>query len=87
MHEIIYFHVLPIFEYLCLNKFCNCGQVTLCKVSRDWNHNPASSNVRQNLWTFTPSIKQWAFIQSVEQGKCASASSLGFLENSGLIFD
>ena len=81
-------HVLPTFEYLCLTKFCNSGQVILFKGSRDWNNNLASSsNVRQNIWAFTPSTKWWAFIQSFEQSKCPSASSSGFPENSGLKFD
>ena len=80
-------HVLPTFEYLCLSKFCNSGQFTFIG-SRDWNHNLASpNNVRQNLWTFTPSTKWWAFIKSFEQSRCASASSSGFPENSGLKFD
>ena len=53
-----------------------------------WNHSLASpSRVRQNLWTFTSSLKLWAFTQSLECSKCASASSSGFPENSGLKFD
>ena len=32
-------------------------------------------------------MKWWAFIQSLECSKCASASSSGFPENSGLKFD
>ena len=57
------------------------------KGSKEWNHNLASPNsVRQNLWTFTSSSKQWAFIQSLEHSKCTSASS-GFPENSGLKCD
>ena len=81
-------HVLPNFEYLCLNKFCNWGHVVFSNGSKDWNHNLASpSRVRQNLWTFTSSMKQWAFIQSLEHSKCASAFSSGFPENSGLKVD
>ena len=81
-------HVLPNFEYLCLNKFCNCSHVILSKVSKDWNHSLASpSSVRQNLCTLTSSIKWWAFIQSLEHSRCASASSSGFPENSGLKLD
>ena len=80
-------HVLPTFEYLCLNKFCSLGQSTF-KGSRESYHSLASpSNVRQNLWTFTLLTKQCAFIQSLEQSKCDSASASGFPENSGLKFD
>ena len=81
-------HVLPNFEYLYLNKFCNWGHVVFSKGSKEWNHNHASPNsVRQNLWTFTSSSKWWASIQSLEDSKCASASSSGFPENSGLKLD
>ena len=80
--------VLPNFEYLCLNKFCNWSHVASPKGSRDWYHNLVSPNSkRQNLCTFISSSKQWAFIQSFECNKCASASSSGFPENSGLKFD
>ena len=79
--------VLPTFEYLCLNKFCNSGQSTFIG-SREWYHNLAShNNVRLNLWTFTPWTKQCIFIQSFEQIRCTYASSSGFPENSGLKFD
>ena len=58
------------------------------KGSKDWNHSLASpSRVRQNLWTFTSSIKWWEFIQSLECSKCASALSSGFPENSYLKLD
>ena len=88
MHEITALVCYLIFEYLCLNKFCNSGQITLFKGSRDWNHNLSSpSNVRQNFWTFTSLTKWWAFIQSLKCSKCASASSSGFPEDSGLNFD
>ena len=79
--------MLPTFEYLCLNKFCNPGQSTFMG-SREWYHNLASpNNVRQNLWTFTPSTKQCAFIQSFEGSRCTSTSSSDFPQNSGLNFD
>ena len=79
--------VLPTFEYLNLNKFCNLGPSTFIG-SNEWYHNPASCNsVRQNIWTFTPLTKQCVFIQSFEQIRCASASSSGFPENFGLKFD
>ena len=49
--------VLPTFEYCYLKKFCNSGQSTFIG-SNEWYHSLAStSNVRQNLWTFTPSTK------------------------------
>ena len=81
-------HVLPNFEYLCLNKVCNCGHVVFSKGSKGWYHNLASpSSVRQNLWTFISSSNQWAFIQSLEHSRCTSASSSGFPENSGLKLD
>ena len=80
--------VLPNFEYLCLNKFCNWGHVVFSNGSKDWYHNLASpSRVRQNLWTFTSLMEWWAFIHLLEHSKCASASSSGFYENSGLKFD
>ena len=56
--------------------------------SREWYQSLAfPSNLRQNLWTFTPLKKPCAFIQSFEQSKCTSASSSGFPENSGLKFN
>ena len=80
--------MLTNFEYLCLNKFCSCGHVVPSKGSKEWNHNLASpSNVRQNLWIFTSSLKRWAFIQSLECSRWGSASSSGFSENSGLKLD
>ena len=80
--------MLPNFEYLCLNKFCDCGHVVFSKGSKEWNHNLASPNsVGQNLWTFTSSLKWWVFIQSLEHSRCASASSSGFPENSALKLD
>ena len=40
--------VLPSFEYLWLNKFCNCAHVVSSKGSKKWYHNLASpNNVRQ----------------------------------------
>ena len=82
------FHVLPNFEYLCLNKFCSCAHVVSPKGSKEWYHNLASpSSLRQNLWTFVSWSKWWAFIQSFEHSKCASAPPSGFPENSGLKFD
>ena len=80
-------HVLPTFEYCCLNRFYNPYQSTLIG-SNEWYHSLASPNsVRQNIWTLTPSTKWCAFIQSFELSRCASASSSGFPENSGLEFD
>ena len=80
-------HMLPTFEYLYLNKFCNSGQLTFMH-SMEWYHNLASpNNVRQNLWTFTPSTKWCAFTLSFEQSKCGTAPSSGFPKNSGLEFD
>ena len=79
--------MLPTFEYLCLNKFCNSGQSTFIG-SREWYHNLVSpNNVRLNLWTFTPSTKQCVFTQSFEWSRCPSASSSGFPENYGLELD
>ena len=70
--------MLPTFEYLCLNKFCNSGQSTFIGY-REWYHSLASPNkVRLNLWTFTPSTKQCVLIQSFKWSRCASASSSGF---------
>ena len=83
-----YSWVLPNFEYLCLNKFCNCAHVVFSKGSNEWCHNLASPNsVRQNLCTLMSSSNWWASIQSFEHSRCASASSSGFPENSGLTFD
>ena len=80
--------VLPNFEYLCLNKFCNCAHVVSPKGYKEWYHNLASPNrVRQNLCTLMPASKWWASIQSFEHSRCASASSSRFPENSGLKFD
>ena len=80
--------VLPNFEYLCLNKFCNCAHVVSPKGSKEWYHNLASpNNVRQNLCTLISSSKWGASIQSFECSRYASASSSGFPENSGLKFD
>ena len=80
--------MLPSFEYLCLNKFCNCAHVVSPKGSKEWYHNLASPNsVRQNLCTLMSCSKQWASIQSFEHCRWASASSSGFPENSGLKFD
>ena len=88
MHENSCLWVLPNFEYLCLNKICNCAHVVSPKGSKEWYHNLASPNsVRQNLCTFMPASKWWASIQSFEHKRCASASSSGFPENSGLKFD
>ena len=79
--------VLPTFEYHCLNKFCNSEQSTFMG-SNEWYHSLASpNNVRQNLWTFTPSTKWCVFIQSFEWSRCASASLSGFPKDSGLKFD
>ena len=80
--------MLPNFEYLCLNKFCNYGHVVSPKGSREWYHTLDSPNsVRQNLCTFMSSLKQWASIQSFEHNRCASTSSSIFPQNSGLKFD
>ena len=79
--------VLPILEYCCLNKFYSPCQSTFIG-SNEWYHNLASpSRVKQNLWTLTPSTKWYAFIQSLVWSRCASASSSGFPENSGLKWD
>ena len=79
--------VLPVLGYCCLNKFCNPYQSTFIG-SNNWYHNLASpKSVEQNLWTLTPSTKWCAFIQSLVQSRCASASSSGFPENSGLKWD
>ena len=51
-------------------------------------HNLASpTNVKQNIWTFTPFGNACVSIQSLILIKCASASSSGFPENSGLRCD
>ena len=79
--------VLPTLEYCSLNKFCIPIQSTFIG-SDEWYHNLASPNsVKQNLWTWTPSTKWCAVIQSLLLGRWASASSSGFPENSGLKWD
>ena len=80
--------VLPNFEYLCLNKFCNCAHVVSLRGCREWYHSlPSPNSVRQNLCTFISSLKWLVSIQSFEHSRCVSASSSGFPENSGLKFD
>ena len=54
----------------------------------DSNHNLASpTNVKQKSWTLTPSWNVCVSIQSFILRRCASASSSGFPENSGLKCD
>ena len=72
--------------YCCQNWFCRPNQSTFIGL-RDSYHNLASpTNVKQNLWTFTPSGNACLSIQSFIVSKCTSASS-GFPENSGLKCD
>ena len=78
--------VFPIFEYCGLNWFYKPSQSTYICL-RDSYHNLSSpTNVRQNVWTFTPS---WIEVssQSFIRNRCVSASSFGFPENSGLKCD
>ena len=80
-------HILPIFEYCCLNWFCKLCQSSFIGL-RDLYHNLASpTNDRQNLWTFTPSWNWCVFIQSFILSSCPSPSSCGFPEISGLKCD
>ena len=54
----------------------------------DSYHNLAyPTNVKQNLWTLTPSWNAWVSIQSFILSRCVSASSSGFPANSGLKCD
>ena len=78
--------VLPIFEYCCLKWFGKPCQSMLIGL-KDSNHSLASvTNVRQNLWTFTPSWNWCVSIQSLVQSKCVFLSS-GIPENFGLKCD
>ena len=79
--------VLPNLEYHLLNWFCNSSHV-IAIISNEAYHNLASPiNVKQNLWTFTPSGKWCVFIQSLVLNRWASTSSSGLLEYSGLKWD
>ena len=51
---------------------------------KDSYHNLASTNIRQNLWTFTPSWNWCVSIQLLVLSKWTSASPSVFPENSGL---
>ena len=55
---------------------------------RDSYHSLASPvRVKQNLCTFASCGKLWVSIQSLVLNKCATVSSSGLLENSGLKYD
>ena len=55
---------------------------------RDLYHNLASPvRVKQNLCTFVSCRKFWVSIQSLVLNRCATASSSGLPENSGLKYD
>ena len=78
------FSHITYFWILYLNWFCKPCQSLFIGL-RDSYHNLASpNNVRQNLWNFTPSWNWCVFIQLFILSRCASASSSGFPENSGL---
>ena len=79
--------VFPIFEYCCLIWFCKPNQCTYIYLWDSYQNLASPTNVRQNLWTFTPSWNWYMSIQSFILSRCASASSSGFPKNSGLKCD
>ena len=79
--------LFPIFEYCCLNWFCKPCQSTFIGLEDSYHNLDSLTNVKQNLWTFTPSWNWCVPIQSFILSKCASASSSGFPENSALKCD
>ena len=87
MHGIFALWCCLLWKYFCLNWTCRPTESTAIGLS-DSYHNPASStNVKQNLWTSTPSGKAWVFIQLFVLKWCASACSSGLPVNSSLKFD
>ena len=78
---------VTIFEYYCLNEFCKPAQSAFI-VLKDSYHNLTSPVIiKQNLWTLLSSWNLWMSIQSFVLSKCASTSSSGFPENSGMRCD
>ena len=79
--------MFPNFEYCCQKWSCNAAQCN-CAVPKVSYHNLASAvRVKQNLLTLASAGKLWVSIQSLVLRRCASASSSGFPENSGLKYD
>ena len=76
--------MLPNFEYCCLNLSCSPSQFTAMDLSDSYHSLASPTSVKQKLWTLTPSGKVCMSIQSFVLRRCASASSSGLPENSGL---
>ena len=81
--------VLPNLEYCCLKLSCRPAQSNCCCwVFNISYHNLASpKRVKQNLLTLWSLGKSCVVIQSFFLSKCASTSSSGFPEKSGLKWD
>ena len=81
--------VLPNLECCCLNLSCKPAQFNCCcwmfRVA--WHNLASPVRVKHNHLTFWSSGKSCVVIQSIILNKCASASSLGSPENSGLKWD
>ena len=79
--------MFPTFEYCCLNWFCKPCQSTFIGLKDSYYNLASPTNVRQNLWTFTPSWNWCVSIHSFILSRCASASSSVFPKNFGLKWD
>ena len=64
--------------------FCNSGHVIATGSNVAYQFLASPTKVKQNLWTFKASGKSCVVIQSLVLNKCASTSSSGLPENSGL---
>ena len=86
MHEII-----ALLYYLSLNIaaliYFNPIQATLIGLNDSYHSLASPTNVRQKHWTLIPFGNACVFIQSFVMSRCASTSSSGFPENSGLKCD
>ena len=87
MHEITVLSCFPILEYWFLSLVCNSGHIITTGSNVAYQFLASPTKVKQNLWTFTASGKSCVVIQSLVLNKCASTSSSGLPENSGLKCD
>ena len=86
-HITSFFLVLPTLEYCCLNWFCNPFKSKTIGLSTSYHNLASPTNLKQNIWTFTPSWNECVSIQSLVLRRWASASSSGLPMNSGLKWD
>ena len=84
--------IVALMHYQILNTFflkhsCNPVQSTTTGLNDSYHNLTSLVRVKQNLCTFATPRKLCVSIQSFVLNRCASTSSSGFPENSGLKYD